>query len=236
VAQKWKALTGKPIVEGYGLTETSPIVTINKPTIAEFTGGIGYPVPSTEISVRSPEGEPVPLGERGELCIKGPQLMGGYWRRPDETAKALTADGFLKTGDIAVMSPDGLIKIVDRLKDMILVSGFNVYPNEVESVLVEHPKVKEAAVIGVPNEHSGEAPMAFIVPRDSSLTREELRAFAHEQLTSYKVPRHYEFCESLPKTNVGKILRRALKEEFLARKNTVADEGRGKSVGTELDR
>ncbi|PWB90149.1 long-chain fatty acid--CoA ligase [Methylocystis sp. MitZ-2018] len=234
VAKKWKALTGKPIVEGYGLTETSPIVTINKPTIAEFTGGIGYPVPSTEISVRSPEGEPVPLGERGELCIKGPQLMGGYWRRPDETAKALTPDGFLKTGDIAVMAPDGLIKIVDRLKDMILVSGFNVYPNEVESVLVEHPKVKEAAVIGVPNEHSGEAPMAFVVARDPSLTREELRAFAHEQLTSYKVPRYYEFRESLPKSNVGKILRRALKDEFLARKKTVADEGSGKSVRTEL--
>ena len=225
VAQKWKALTGRPIVEGYGLTETSPIVTINKPTISEFTGGIGYPVPSTEISLRSPEGEPVPIGERGELCVKGPQLMGGYWSRPDETVKALTADGFLKTGDIAVMAPDGLVKIVDRLKDMILVSGFNVYPNEVESVLVEHPKVKEAAVIGVPHEHSGEAPMAFIVARDPSLTREELRAFAHEQLTSYKIPRNFEFRESLPKTNVGKILRRALKEEYLARKNAGAEDG-----------
>ncbi|TLG78226.1 AMP-binding protein [Methylocystis sp. B8] len=236
VAQKWKALTGKPIVEGYGLTETSPIVTINKLTIPEFTGAIGYPVPSTEVSVRSPEGEPVPIGERGELCVKGPQLMAGYWRRPDETAKALTPDGFLKTGDIAVMAPDGLIKIVDRLKDMILVSGFNVYPNEVESVLAEHPKVKEVAVIGVPHEHSGEAPMAFVVARDPSLTREELRAFAHEQLTSYKIPRYFEFRESLPKTNVGKILRRALKEEFLARKKTVDDEGRGKSVRTALGR
>ncbi|MFO1102652.1 MAG: AMP-binding protein [Methylocystis sp.] len=236
VAQKWKALTGKPIVEGYGLTETSPIVTINKPTISEFTGGIGYPVPSTEISLRSPEGEPVPIGERGELCVKGPQLMGGYWRRPDETATAMTADGFLKTGDIAVMAADGLIKIVDRLKDMILVSGFNVYPNEVESVLVQHPKVKEAAVIGVPHEHSGEAPMAFIVARDPSLTREELRAFAHEQLTSYKIPRHFEFRESLPKTNVGKILRRALKEEYLARRKSVADEGGGQSLRPELER
>ncbi|MFO1126644.1 MAG: AMP-binding protein [Methylocystis sp.] len=235
VAQKWKALTGKPIVEGYGLTETSPIVTINKPTISEFTGGIGYPVPSTDISLRSPEGEPVPIGERGELCVKGPQLMGGYWRSPNETAKALTVDGFVRTGDIAVMAPDGLVKIVDRLKDMILVSGFNVYPNEVESVLVEHPKVKEAAVIGVPHEHSGEAPMAFIVARDPSLTREELRAFAHEQLTSYKIPRYFEFRESLPKTNVGKILRRALKEEFLARKKII-DEERSKSVRTEVGR
>ncbi|MGD9657499.1 MAG: AMP-binding protein [Methylocystis sp.] len=234
VAQKWKALTGKPIVEGYGLTETSPIVTVNKPTISEFTGAIGYPVPSTDISVRSPEGEPVPIGERGELCVKGPQLMSGYWRRPDETAKAMTADGFLKTGDIAVMAPDGLIKIVDRLKDMILVSGFNVYPNEVEAVLVEHPKVKEAAVIGVPHEHSGEAPMAFVVARDPSLTCDELRAFAHEQLTSYKIPRHFEFRESLPKTNVGKVLRRELKEEFLARDKTVADEAFGKSAHTEL--
>ena len=173
--------------------------------------------------VRSPEDVPVPIGERGELCVKGPQLMGGYWRRPDETAKALTPDGFLRTGDIAVMAPDGLIKIVDRLKDMILVSGFNVYPNEVESVLVEHPKVKEVAVIGVPHEHSGEAPMAFVVARDPSLTREELRAFAHEQLTSYKIPRYFEFRESLPKTNVGKILRRALKDEFLARKKAAAE-------------
>lgn len=236
VAHEWKALTGKPIVEGYGLSETSPIVTINHPMIAEFTGAIGYPIPSTEISIRGPEGDIIPVGERGELCVKGPQLMAGYWRKPEETAKAMTADGFLRSGDIAVMAPDGLVTIVDRLKDMILVSGFNVYPNEVEAVLIEHPKVKEVAVIGVPHEHSGEAPMAFIVARDPSLTREELRAFAHEQLTSYKVPRYFEFRESLPKTNVGKMLRRALREEFLARKKTVADEGRGKSVRTELER
>lgn len=236
VAHKWKALTGKPIVEGYGLTETSPIATINHPDIDEFTGAIGYPIPSTEVSLRTPEGDIAPIGERGELCIRGPQLMAGYWRMPQETANAMTADGFFKTGDIGVMAEDGLIKIVDRLKDMILVSGFNVYPNEVEEILLQHPKVKEAAVIGVPHEHSGEAPMAFIVARDPSLTREELRAFAHEQLTSYKLPRYFEFRESLPKTNVGKILRRALKDEILARQKAIADEGRGKSVKTELER
>jgi long-chain acyl-CoA synthetase len=224
VAHEWKALSGKPIVEGYGLSETSPIVTINRPDIREFTGGIGYPLPSSEISIRTEDGAIAPLGERGELCVRGPQVMAGYWRRPDETAKVMTPDGFFKTGDIAVMEPDGLLKIVDRLKDMILVSGFNVYPNEVEAVLVEHPLVKEVAVIGVPFEHSGEAPMAFVVPRDSSLTRQELRRFAQERLTGYKIPRFYEFRETLPKTNVGKILRRALKEEYLARAKKSADD------------
>ncbi len=234
VAHKWKALTGKPIVEGYGLSETSPIVTINRPDIDEFTGGIGYPIPSTEISIRKEDGAIAPIGERGELCVRGPQVMPGYWLRPDETAKVMTTDGYFKTGDVAIMQPDGMLKIVDRLKDMILVSGFNVYPTEVEAALAEHPKVQEIAVIGVPFEHSGEAPMAFIVPRDPSLTREELRKFAHERLTGYKAPRFYEFRDSLPKTNVGKILRRALKEEYFARTHSANDEGRGKSVKSEI--
>jgi len=217
VAKRWKQLTGRTIIEGYGLSETSPIVTINRPDLAEFSGAIGYPVASTEISIRNDDGAPAPQGERGELWVRGPQVMQGYWNRPDETATAMDADGFFHTGDVAVMAPDGLVKIVDRLKDMILVSGFNVYPNEVENVLTQHPKVKEAAVIGVPSEHSGEAPVAFVVRRDPSLTAEELRAFAHETLTSYKVPRIYEFRDELPKTNVGKILRRVLREEYLAR-------------------
>lgn len=205
VAQKWKAISGKPILEGYGLSETSPILTVNRPDIVEFTGGIGYPLPSTEITLRDEHGDVAPFGERGELWARGPQVTPGYWRRPDETAKAMTPDGFFKTGDVAVMQPDGMFKIVDRLKDIILVSGFNVYPNEVEAALAEHPKVKEVAVIGVPFAHSGEAPMAFVTARDSSLTAEELRRFAHERLTGYKVPRFYEFRESLPKTNVKKI-------------------------------
>jgi long-chain acyl-CoA synthetase len=233
VARKWKEITGRPIIEGYGLSETSPIVTCNRPDLAEFSGSIGYPQPSTDISLRTPEGEVVPFGERGELCVKGPQVMAGYWKRPTETAAAMTPDGFLKTGDIAVMLPDGQVKIVDRLKDMILVSGFNVYPNEVENALIQHPKVKEVAVVGVPDKHSGEAPMAFIVARDASVTREDLREFAHETLTSYKIPKYFEFRDALPKTNVGKILRRALRDELLARAKTVGDEGRGKSVKTE---
>jgi long-chain acyl-CoA synthetase len=236
VANAWKKLTGKAIIEGYGLSETSPIVTINRPDIDAFTGGIGYPIPSTEISIRDSHNAVVPPGERGELCVRGPQVMQGYWRRPDETAKVMTPDGFFKTGDIAIMEPDGLLRIVDRSKDMILVSGFNVYPNEVEAALSEHPKVKEVAVIGVPFAHSGEAPMAFIVPRDQSLTIDELRRFAHERLTGYKTPRFYEFRDSLPKSNVGKILRRALKEEYDARSDPRNDEGRGRSVKSEIQR
>jgi long-chain acyl-CoA synthetase len=215
VAQRWKALTGQAIVEGFGLSETSPIITINRPDIAEFTGGIGYPLPSTVIEIRTLEGDTVSQGSRGELVARGPQVMPGYWNRPEETAQVMTADGFFRTGDIAVMESDGMFKIVDRLKDMIIVSGFNVYPNEVEEVLSQHPKVKEVAVIGVPYKHSGETPLAFIVPRDSTLTKDELRDFAHNQLTHYKVPKLYEFRDSLPKTNVGKILRRTLKEEYL---------------------
>lgn len=215
IAKRWKALTGTAIVEGFGLSETSPILTINRPDIEDFTGTIGYPLPSTVVSIRDSDGNPVPFGERGELVAIGPQVMQGYWQRPNETAQAMTTDGYFRTGDVAVMAADGAFKIVDRLKDMILVSGFNVYPNEIEEVLSKHPKVKEVAVIGVPYKHSGEAPLAFIVPRDETLTSEELKAYAHERLTGYKTPKFYEFREALPKSNVGKILRRELREEYL---------------------
>ena len=213
VAKKWKALTGKPIVEGYGLSETSPVVTANRLDIEEFTGAIGYPLPSTDVQICSAEGEVLPMGETGELCVKGPQVMTGYWNRPDETAKVTTQGGYFRTGDIATIEPDGLVRIVDRIKDMILVSGFNVYPNEVEDVLAAHPKVLEAAVIGLPDEQSGEAPAAYIVPKDPTLTPEEVRAWCRENLTGHKVPRQIHFRESLPKTNVGKMLRRALRDE-----------------------
>lgn len=215
VARKWKALTGRPIIEGYGLSETSPVVCANRVDIEEFTGTIGMPLPSTDVQVLSPDGEILPYGETGELAVRGPQVMAGYWNRPDETAKAMTPAGFFRTGDIAVLQPDGMVKIVDRIKDMILVSGFNVYPNEVEDVLAAHPKVLEAAVIGVPDAHSGEVPAAYIVKRDESLTAEEVRAFCRENLTGYKVPRHIHFREALPKTNVGKMLRRALRDEVM---------------------
>ena len=214
VAHRWKQMTGRPIVEGYGLSETSPVVTINNPDLEEFSGAIGYPQASTQISIRDEHGAPVPIGERGELCVKGPQVMAGYWNRPQETADAKTEDGFFRTGDVAVMDGSGLVKIVDRLKEMIIVSGFNVYPNEVENVLTQHPKVREAAVIGAPDPHSGEAPIAFIVPRDASVTAEELREFVRENLTGYKRPRDYVFCDALPKSNVGKVLRRVVKEEY----------------------
>lgn len=218
VARKWKAVTGRPIIEGYGLSETSPVVSCNRPDLAEFSGSIGYPYPSTQVSIRTPAGEPVAMGERGELCVKGPQVMSGYWNKPAETESAFTPDGFLRTGDVAVMLPDGQVKIVDRLKEMILVSGFNVYPNEVENVLAQHPKVKEAAVIGVPDPHSGEAPLAFVVARDASVTGQELHDFCRKTLTHYKAPRHFEFRDSLPKSNVGKVLRRVLRDEVQARK------------------
>ncbi|QEL25880.1 AMP-binding protein [Bosea sp. F3-2] len=218
VAKQWKAVTGRPIIEGYGLSETSPVATINRPDIQEFTGTIGYPIPSTEIAIRDAEGHDMPLGDSGEICIRGPQVMAGYWNRPDETAKAMTADGFFRSGDIGVMLPDGQIKVVDRMKDMVLVSGFNVYPNEVEDVLASHPGVLEAAVIGLPDEHSGEAVTAFVVRKDQTLTAEELRAYCKENLTGYKVPKQIFFRETLPKTNVGKVLRRALREEVVAKR------------------
>jgi long-chain acyl-CoA synthetase len=213
VARKWKEISGQPIVEGYGLSETSPVVCANRLDIVEFTGTIGYPLPSTDVTVRAEDGSVLPLGERGELCVKGPQVMAGYWQRPDETAKAMTQDGYFRTGDVAVIQPDGQVKIVDRMKDMILVSGFNVYPNEVEEVLVKHPGVMEAAVIGLPDESSGEAVVAYVVRKDPALTPDDLRLFCRENLTAYKVPRRVEFRDSLPKSNVGKVLRRLLKDE-----------------------
>jgi long-chain acyl-CoA synthetase len=213
VAKKWKEISGQPIVEGYGLSETSPVVCANRLDIEEFTGTIGYPLPSTDVTVRGNDGAILPPGERGELCVKGPQVMAGYWQRPDETARATTQDGYFRTGDVAVILPDGQVKIVDRMKDMILVSGFNVYPNEVEDVLVRHPGVMEVAVIGLPDEQSGEAVVAYVVRKDPNLDPEELRHFCRENLTGYKVPRRIEFRETLPKTNVGKVLRRALKDE-----------------------
>ncbi|PVE22561.1 long-chain fatty acid--CoA ligase [Microvirga sp. KLBC 81] len=215
VAKKWKEISGQPIIEGYGLSETSPVVCANRLDIEEFTGTIGYPLPSTEVTVRANDGTILPPGERGELCVKGPQVMAGYWQRPDETARVMTQDGYFRTGDVAVILPDGQVKIVDRMKDMILVSGFNVYPNEVEDVLVKHPGVMEAAVIGLPDEQSGEAVVAYVVRKDPSLDPEDLRQFCRENLTGYKVPRRIEFRETLPKTNVGKVLRRVLKEEVI---------------------
>ncbi|TVR08444.1 MAG: long-chain fatty acid--CoA ligase [Salinarimonadaceae bacterium] len=215
VAARWKELTGRPIIEGYGLSETSPVVSANPLDLDEFSGTIGFPLPSTDVSIRDPDGAPLPIGAEGELCVRGPQVMAGYWNRPEETALAMTADGFFRTGDMAVMLPDGQVRIVDRIKDMILVSGFNVYPNEIEDVLAMHPKVQEAAVIGVPDDHSGEAVAAFIVKKDQSLTAEEISEHCKANLAPYKRPRRIEFRESLPKTNVGKMLRRELRAEIL---------------------
>jgi long-chain acyl-CoA synthetase len=213
VADQWKAITGCFIAEGYGLSETSPTLTCNPATATEFTGTIGIPVPSTYISIRDDDGNEVPLGQPGEICAKGPQVMSGYWNRPEETAKVMTADGFFRTGDIGVMDEKGYTKIVDRKKDMILVSGFNVYPNEIEEVIASHPGVLECAVIGIPDSKSGEAVKAFVVKKDQNLTAEAVIKFCHEQLTGYKVPKHIEFRNDLPKTNVGKILRRQLRDE-----------------------
>jgi len=213
VAENWMKLTGTPILEGYGLSETSPVLTANPAGQREFSGSIGIPVPSTYISIRDDDGNEVALGEAGEICAKGPQVMVGYWQRPEETAQVMTADGFFRTGDIGVMAPDGFIKIVDRKKDMILVSGFNVYPNEVEDVIASHPGVLECAVIGVPDAKSTEAVKAFVVKKDPNVTAEDIIKFCATQLTGYKMPKHIEFRTDLPKTNVGKILRRALRDE-----------------------
>ena len=213
VAEKWAAVTGKPLVEAYGLTETSPAVCINPLDLPAFNHSIGLPISSTEVVVRDDDGIDLPVGQPGELCVRGPQVMKGYWNRPDETARAIMQDGFLKTGDVAVMDQKGFLRIVDRKKDMILISGFNVYPNEVEDVVVSHPGIIEAAVIGVPDERSGEAVKAFVVRKDPNLTKEALIAYCRENLTAYKVPHLIEFRDELPKTNVGKILRRALRGE-----------------------
>ena len=213
VADRWKQVTGKVLIEGYGLTETSPVATMNPPSLPEFRGSIGLPAPSTLIAIRDDSNQDVPLGQPGEICIKGPQVMKGYWQRPEETAKAIDSGGFLHTGDIGIMDDEGYIRIVDRKKDMILVSGFNVYPNEIEQVVAMHPGVLEVAAIGVPDEHSGEVPKLFIVKKDPALTAQAVLAFCKEQLTGYKRPKHVEFRAELPKTNVGKILRRALRDE-----------------------
>jgi long-chain acyl-CoA synthetase len=213
VAEQWKSITGCSIAEGYGLSETAPTLTCNTATNSEFNGTIGVPLPSTWISIRDDDGNEVPLGQPGEICAKGPQVMTGYWNRPEETAKVTTADGYFRTGDIGVMDEKGYTRIVDRKKDMILVSGFNVYPNEVEEVIVSHPGVLECAVIGIPDSKSGEAVKAFVVRKDPNLNAEDIIKFCHEQLTGYKVPRHIEFRTDLPKTNVGKILRRQLRDE-----------------------
>ncbi len=215
VAEKWKKITGTPIVEAYGLTECSPGVCCNPLNIEAYSGGIGLPVPSTEVELRDSDGNLVPQGQPGEMWVRGPQVMQGYWNRPEETAKAMDDKGFIETGDIAVMDEKGWFKLVDRKKDLIVVSGFNVYPNEIEEVVAHHDKVLEVACIGVPNEKTGEALKVFVVKKDDSLTKEELIDFCRTELTAYKVPKDIEFRDELPKSNVGKILRRELRDEVL---------------------
>ncbi|HWI24864.1 MAG TPA: AMP-binding protein, partial [Lysobacter sp.] len=211
VAERWKKTTGVTLVEAYGLTETSPAACINPMDLAEYNGSIGLPIPSTDACLKDEEGGVVPLGEVGELCIKGPQVMKGYWNRPDETANVIDGDGWLHTGDMAKMDEKGFFYIVDRKKDMILVSGFNVYPNEVEDVIAMLPGVLEVGAVGVPDDKSGEAVKVVIVRKDPSLTADDVRAHARENLTGYKQPKYIEFRNELPKTNVGKILRRELR-------------------------
>ena len=213
VAEKWKKITGTPIVEAYGLTEASPGVCCNPLNIEAYSGGIGLPVPSTEVELRDADGKEVGIGQPGELWVRGPQVMKGYWNRPEETAKTIDTRGFLETGDIAVMDEKGWLKLVDRKKDLIVVSGFNVYPNEIEEVISHNDKVMEVACIGVPNEKTGEALKVFVVKKDPSLTKEELIEFCRTELTAYKVPKDIEFRDELPKSNVGKILRRELREQ-----------------------
>jgi long-chain acyl-CoA synthetase len=211
VAERWKAATGAPLLEAYGLTETSPAVCINPINLLEHNGSIGLPVPSTEVSIQDEDGKILPQGESGELCVRGPQVMKGYWNREDETDKVMTGDGWLKTGDVAKMDKAGFFTILDRLKDMIVVSGFNVYPNEIEAIIVGHEGVLEVGVVGEPNPNGGEIIKAVIVKKDRSLTEESVIEHCRENLTNYKVPKIIEFRTELPKTNVGKILRRELK-------------------------
>jgi long-chain acyl-CoA synthetase len=213
VAEKWHAITGLPLIEAYGLTEASPAVAINPLNLDSYNGSIGIPIPSTDVSIRDEQGNEVAQGEPGELCVKGPQVMPGYWNKPEENDKTFFPDGYLRTGDIARFDTRGYLYIVDRKKDMILVSGFNVYPNEIEDVVAQHPKVMEAACIGVPNEKSGEAVKIFVVKRDESLSEKELTDFCREELTGYKVPKHIVFLNELPKSNVGKILRKDLRDQ-----------------------
>ncbi|MNE04975.1 Long-chain-fatty-acid--CoA ligase [compost metagenome] len=211
-AERWESITGCRIVEGYGLTETSPVASTNPYGQLARLGTVGIPVPGTAFKVIDDEGEEQPFGERGELCIKGPQVMKGYWQHPEATAEALDSDGWFKTGDIAVIDPDGFTRIVDRKKDMIIVSGFNVYPNEIEEVVMSHPQVASCAVIGVPDERSGEAVKLFVVPREGGVSLEELKAYCKANFTGYKVPKHIVLRDSLPMTAVGKILRRELRD------------------------
>jgi long-chain acyl-CoA synthetase len=213
VAEKWLALTKTPIVEGYGLTETSSGATCNEVMNTAFNGDVGMPMPNTEISIRDDAENEVPLGQSGEICIRGPQVMRGYWQRPDETAKVMTKDGFFKSGDIGVMLENGHVKIVDRKKDMVLVSGFNVYPNEIEDVVAGCPGVMECAVIGIPDEKTGEAVKLFVVKKDPALTETQVMEFCRANLTAYKCPKKIVFRDSLPKSNVGKILRRELRDK-----------------------
>lgn len=217
VAERWKQVTSRPLIEAYGLTETSPAACINPMTLKDFNGYIGVPIPSTEVEIKDDNEKTIPQGEIGEICIKGPQVMEGYWNRPEETAKVMSKDGFFKTGDLGYMTDNGFVKIVDRKKDMILVSGFNVYPNEIEDVVVQHPKVLECAAIGLPDERSGEVVKIFVVKKDESLTQDELLKFCRENMTTYKVPKAVEFRTDLPKSNVGKILRKDLRAEVLAK-------------------
>jgi long-chain acyl-CoA synthetase len=213
VAERWKQVTGTTLIEGYGLTETAPAATANPLDLAEYSGSIGVPMPSTDVELRDDNDKVVALGEAGEICIKGPQVMAGYWQRPDETAKVLGDDGFLHTGDIGVMDEKGFIRIVDRKKDMIVVSGFKVFPNEIEQVVAMHPGVLECAVVGVPDPHSGEVPKVYVVKKDPQLTEQDILEHCKRELTGYKRPKSVEFRTELPKTNVGKILRRALRDE-----------------------
>ena len=212
VADKWLALTGCPVVEAYGLTETSPAATCNPILIREWSGTIGLPFPSTEIAILDDAGQPMPLGQPGEIAIRGPQVMAGYWQRPDETAKVMTSDGFFKSGDIGIMDERGYTRIVDRKKDMIIVSGFNVFPNEIEAVVALHPGVLECAAVGVPDERAGEAVKLFVVRKDPALSEAELMEYCSQQFTGYKRPKYIEFRDELPKSNIGKILRRALRD------------------------
>ncbi len=212
VAETWREVTGRTLVEGYGLTEASPAAIINPLDLDAFNGAIGLPMPQTDISIRDDEGVELPIGATGELCIKGPQVTRGYWRRPDETAQVMFPDGFVRTGDIAVVDDKGFVRIVDRKKDMIVVSGFNVYPNEVEDIVALHVGVLEVGAVGVPDAHSGEAVKIVVVRKDESLSAEDLIAHCRKHLVGYKIPRYIEFRKELPKTNVGKILRRALRD------------------------
>ena len=211
VAKKWQEITGTPLLEAYGLTEASPCVSINPADLKMYNGTVGLPVSSTDVCLLDDDGNEV-FGQPGELAIKGPQVMRGYWQNPHETQKVFTPDGWLLTGDIASIDDKGFVRILERKKDMILVSGFNVYPNEIEDVLTSMPGIKEAAVIAVPDENSGEVPKAFVVRENSDITVEDVVKFCHTKLTGYKIPKHIKFCEELPKSNVGKVLRRALRD------------------------